>query len=85
MSMRTCQKRPAIWQKRPIIRTKETYRYTGIPELVQPSLSLAPEEPVCHVCVCVWWWWWGGGIGGKDGLQRAESKRIEVSNWVVLM
>ena len=22
-------KRPIIWQKRPIIRTKETYRYTG--------------------------------------------------------
>ena len=31
--MRKCQKRPAIWQKRPSIRTKETYRYTGIPEV----------------------------------------------------
>jgi len=30
--MRKCQKRPTKWQKRPIIRTKETYRYTGIPE-----------------------------------------------------
>ena len=37
--MRKCQKRPIIWQKRPIPRTKETYRYTDIPE-------------VC-VCVCV--------------------------------
>jgi len=31
MHMRKCQKRPTIWQKRPIICTKETYRYTGIP------------------------------------------------------
>jgi hypothetical protein len=30
--MRECQKRTIIRQKRPIIRTKETYRYTGIPE-----------------------------------------------------
>jgi hypothetical protein len=28
MRMRKCQKRPTIWQKRPIARTKETYRYT---------------------------------------------------------
>ena len=28
-----CQKRPTIWQKRPIIRTKETYRYTGLSEV----------------------------------------------------
>jgi len=31
--MRKCQKRPIIWQERPITRTKETYRYTHIPEV----------------------------------------------------
>ena len=30
--MRKCQKRPIIWQKRPIPRTKETYRYSDILE-----------------------------------------------------
>ena len=30
--MRKCQKRPIILQKRPIPRTKETYRYSDMPE-----------------------------------------------------
>jgi len=44
MRMRKCQKRPIIWQKRPITHTKETYRYIDIPELPAapvPAVALA--------------------------------------------
>jgi len=43
-----CQKRPTIWQKRPMIRTKETYRYTGIPACGRwqsRSAAYAPASP----------------------------------------
>ena len=41
--MRKCQKRPIIWYKRPIRRTKETYKYTDLPEVcacVKRDLSI---------------------------------------------
>jgi hypothetical protein len=48
MRMRKCQKRPIIWQKRPIAHTKETYRYIDIPEVHSDAaaplaLSDAPQ------------------------------------------
>ena len=49
MRMRKCQKRPTIWQKSPIIRTKETYRYTGIPEVcasVKRDLFTGQKRPI---------------------------------------
>jgi len=54
-----------MWQKRPIIRTTETYRYTGIPEVRNCDWSYCVDDwwrlraeleclggPVC-ICVCV--------------------------------
>ena len=39
MRMRKCQKRPTIWQKRHIKRTKETYKCTSIPEVHRQTLT----------------------------------------------
>ena len=53
MRMRKCQKRPIIWQKRPITHTKETYRYIDIPEGFEALLALGRRDAIRHPGVAV--------------------------------